>query len=257
MDPKVCVNTSIIATDDCDPFLEVNTTLFGTCFDSYVQIETKDRCNNTAETKSVGVWIDKDDPKPTCNFGNDPDKKILVLDDTGQGLQKNVDLRYNATDNCCGNLKVNVEVYANEIEDFQSQEMALMYRTQGDINEKAGLYVATTICQTQNNGQCVQDPNAKLGGINKDFRIYTVVVTAEDPSGRTDTAECKIVIAPQTWNTPEVPSDLDTSTQRFFLTSHKSTFWSGAPNDYEVITPPTIVKPPIKPNHQQKAKFDK
>ena len=136
-----------------------------------------------------------------------------------------------------------------------------MYRTQGDVNEKAGLYVATTICETLNNGQCIQDPNAKVGGINKDFRIYTVVVPAEDPSGRTEKDECKIVIAPQTWSTPDVPEDLDKSTQRFLLTSHESMFTGNTTHYEEVpgIATPSIETPPHGNaiGHKQKAKFDK
>jgi hypothetical protein len=59
--------------------------------------------------------------------------------------------------------------------------MAIFYRDSSDTaNNRAGLFVATTYCSTGANGQCIKDAGQEL-------RVYTVVVSATDPAGRTAT----------------------------------------------------------------------
>lgn len=228
-DPQACVESTTIVEDDCDNDLTSNFTLFDTCFDSYVQIESKDRCNNTAEAKRVGVYIDLEDPVPSCSFSApdptskivssvDGSGKILIIDDTGPGVQHQVKLHYYAVDNCGGDMDVKVDIFANEIEDFQSQKMSLLVQTAQDPEEKVDLFVATTVCSTQTNGQCIKDPSRGPTS-GEDFRVYTVVVTAFDQSGRSAKEECKVVIVPQTWNVVSDPN-LASSIYSYFSHTH-------------------------------------
>ena len=84
-----------------------------------------------------------------------------------------------------------MDVYANEIEDFNAQEMAIFYQTEGQENGKVGLFVATGICSTESNGQCIKDDNAY------DARRYTALVSATDVAGNSNSTECTFTILPK------------------------------------------------------------
>ncbi|KAL9188435.1 hypothetical protein ACHAXT_006813, partial [Thalassiosira profunda] len=126
-------------------------------------------------------------------------------------------LLYEASDNCGKPLNVTVDVYANEIEDFNAQEMALFYQTQGSTNGQAGLYVASGICSTESNGQCIKDDNAY------DARRYTVVVSATDEADNSASAVCTYTILPK-GNLNNKDVDFSDSTQKFLLTSYTTNY---------------------------------
>ena len=128
----------------------------------------------------------------------------------------NVNLVYNATDKCGFDMDVQVDVFANEIEDFHNQETAIFYRN-GMSHNRAGLYVAAQYCVTDANGQCVKDPELP------ETRVYTIVVSASDEAGNAAVpAVCRVVIAPRGQAVQSL--DLEVTTQRFHLTSYSSTF---------------------------------
>lgn len=212
-----CAIAATTVEDDCDQLVQsVVPTLTGDCYASEIALDASDRCGNQAVQKIVPVFIDTENPVVSCSLeGGETD---IHVNQTGIGVQYNVGLIYNAEDNCNGDLEVKVDVFANEIEDFQSQKMALLYQDSSTEDQAAGLYVATTSCTTGSNGQCIKDPNQQL-------RLYTVVVTATDPAGRTSApAECTVLIVPD--DSTLVDFDISKSTQRFHLTSYTSTFSS-------------------------------
>jgi hypothetical protein len=127
-----------------------------------------------------------------------------------------VNLRYDAIDNCGFDMDVQVDVFANEIEDFHNQETAIFFRN-GMSDNRAGLYVAAQFCVTDANGQCVKDPELP------ETRVYTIIVSASDEAGNAAVpAVCRVVIVPPGQVGQSL--DLEVSTQRFHLTSYSSTF---------------------------------
>jgi len=101
----------------------------------------------------INVIVDGTQPVTGCSFG------VASLSVTGSGVLQNPDLSYTASDNCGGSLTLTVETFSNEYEDFNSQEMIRQYQHSDDpTNTKVGMYVAATICSTNSNGQCIQDP---------------------------------------------------------------------------------------------------
>ena len=217
-----CVQSQTKVQDDCDEDLtEATFTLFGTCFDSEYEIDASDRCGNPADTVTVPVLIDDNlPPEVDCYFEDSSGgttQTLVLYDRTGNNQLENVGLKYNATDGCQGDVQVRVEVYSNEIEDFHSQEMALLFQD-ANPNDAVGLYVAKGICSTDSNGQCIKDPNSES------IRLYTVVVTGTDLADLSASAECQILIIPKNLILNIHQDELDASTQRFFLTSYESTF---------------------------------
>lgn len=206
-----CLEGNVFAVDDCQNVTTTVNDPQGTCRNASITIEAVDDCDRVAEPKTINVLIDEEDPVVNCSFqGQDQ----LILDPTGQGVQENVGLEYTATDNCGGPLDVTVEVYSNEIEDFQSQQMALLFQESAVSNKPAGLYIATTTCTTASNGQCIKDPKLP------DNRVYHVIVSAIDAAGRAGSTECQIIIK----SSNGAVGEIDESTQRFFLTSYNSVF---------------------------------
>lgn len=216
-----CLDGNVFATDDCQNVTLTISDPVGTCDSASIAINAFDDCGNQADEKIIDVLIDEEDPKVACWFGT-PGQTFLELRETGQGQQENTDFTYSATDNCGFPLEVTVKVFSNEIEDFQSQEMALLFQNDpSNPNKPAGLFVAKTTCTTGSNGQCIEDPTLL------DNRIYKVVVSAKDAAGRVSApdAECNVVIVPQNGTL----GDTSLSTQRFFLTSYTSVFPSSLP----------------------------
>ena len=121
-----------------------------TCYAASIALDAADKCGNAAATKTVPVPIDLEDPVVSCTFRG---AQHVTINQTGIGVLEELDLDYEATDNCGGPLSVTVSVFANEIEDFQSQKMALFYRNSDVPNGEADLYVATTTCTTAANGK--------------------------------------------------------------------------------------------------------
>ena len=117
----------------------------------------------------IPVFIDGGAPVPTCSF---PESEIT---NTGARLPTHVGFQYGATDSCGKPLNVTVDVYASEIEDFNAQEMVLLFRNR-NANDATEVYLAANICPTSNNGHCIKDPAAL------DAILYTVIVKAIDTS---------------------------------------------------------------------------
>lgn len=220
-----CVRNVTSAADDCDESLtlsESDFALSGDCFTSMYTISISDKCNNAAEEKEVPVLIDDGSPpNVTCSFGDDSTATQLILVSTGASVLENTNLVYTAMDGCNGDVDVTVEVFSNEIEDFQSQKIGILFEQ--SPNDAANLYIAKGVCSTDSNGQCIKDP------ILPDNRVYTVVITGTDLAGFSASTECSIVIVPKNSN-PITPGDFDVSQskQRFFLTSYTSTFEGSA-----------------------------
>jgi hypothetical protein len=219
-----CISTYSAVVDDCDTGIDFDEpVLASTCDKATITLNAKDRCNNPAVEAIVPVFLDEEAPMVKCSFGDDPDNNLFYVDDTGAGIMTNVNLTYTASDNCGFDTDVQVDVFANEIEDFHNQETAIFFRN-GMSNNRAGLYVAAQFCVTGANGQCVKDPKLP------EMRIYTIVVSASDEAGNSAVpAVCRVVIVPSGKVAARLagkgkPLDVDVSTQRFHLTSYSSTF---------------------------------
>jgi hypothetical protein len=145
------------------------------------------------ELKSIAdpirVVIDNEPPLLTCWFTSGD-----VLPETGSGVLKDPGFEFRITENCGGDVAVVVETFSNEFEDVRSQPMVLQYqrpKTTASANNVVGLYLASTICSTAKNGQCISDP------IEKNRRWYTTRVTATDEAGQTNTTECSVEVSPK------------------------------------------------------------
>lgn len=103
-------------------------------------------------------------------------------------MLKNPNLAYNATDNCGGELKLSIETFSNEYEDFNSQEIVKQYQYTSDDKIKIGLYLASSACTSTNNGQCIVDE------ATPSTRVYTTKVKATDAAGLTNEATCSIFV---------------------------------------------------------------
>lgn len=110
-------------------------------------------------------------------------------------MLENPDLAYNSTDNCGGELKLSIETFSNEYEDFNSQEIVKQYQYTSDDKTKIGLYLASSACTTTNNGQCIVD-KATPG-----TRVYTTKVKATDAAGLTNEATCSIFVETKSGST--------------------------------------------------------
>lgn len=143
---------------------------------------------------------------PTC--GNSGGNTIGL---TGSGVLKNLGLTYSVSENCGGPLSVTVESFSNELEDFNSQKMAVLYSSS---NGKAGLYAASTICSNDSNGQCITDPS------EPGRRWYMTRITATDEAGLTNSAECYVEVTKD--NRKPITDAPGSSTQLFLLDSFSS-----------------------------------
>lgn len=163
----------------------------------------------TATSAPIQVIIDNEAPVPTCKHSVGD-----TIERSGSGVLKNVGLAYSITENCGGPLSVTVESLSNELEDFNSQKMALMYQSPGVNGPKVGLYVATTICSNNANGQCITDPD------ESGRRWYATRITATDEAGLTNSTECYVEVGNVG---PRVEPAPAASTQLFLLDSFSST----------------------------------
>jgi hypothetical protein len=246
-DALSCVSTYSAVVDDCDTGIVFDepVVLAGTCDSATITLNAKDRCENDAVEAIVPVFLDEVAPMVKCSFGDDPginifddgddpDNKILYVDDTGAGIMTNVNLNYAASDNCKFDMDVQVDVFANEIEDVHNQATAIFFRN-GMSNNRAGLYVAAQFCVTDANGQCVKDPKLP------ETRVYTIVVSASDEAGNAAVpAVCRVVIVPEGKVAARLagkgkPLDIGVSTQRFHLTSYSSTFTFSSSSGEEIL----------------------
>jgi hypothetical protein len=212
-DALSCVSTYAAVVDDCDTKVSFDDpVLEETCDKATINLTASDRCGNDAEFAIVPVFIDEEVPTVSCSLGDD-EEQVIYVPDTGAGVMTNVNLVYDATDNCGFDMDVQVNVFANEIEDFHNQETAIFFRN-GMSHNRAGLYVAAQFCVTDANGQCIKDP--KL-----DTRVYTIVVSASDEAGNAVVpAVCQVVIVPEGKVAASLagkgkPLDIGVSTQRF------------------------------------------
>lgn len=103
-------------------------------------------------------------------------------------MLKNPNLAHQATDNCGGELKLSIETFSNEHEDFNSQEIVKQHQCASDDKTKIGLYLASSACTTTNNGQCVVDE------ATPSTRVYTTKVKATDAAGLTNETTCSIFV---------------------------------------------------------------
>jgi hypothetical protein len=197
-----CVTNSALATDDCNgvsAFTAVRGV--GTCQDSSVTLEATDNCNRTSSA-TLPVKID-DGLRPQVQISVAGGSE-LILPKTGPGILRDVDLQFSASDEC-GMASIQIDVFANELEDFNAQVMARFAKVSG-VGDR--LWLAAAVCSTSSNGQCIKDAQSPK------VRIYTIVVTATDLGGNKNSAEATVKIVPQ--NTTYT---IGASTQRFHLTS--------------------------------------
>ena len=207
-----CVLRFTEVVDDCDPDVAVDATISpsAVCGSSIVTVTAIDQNQNEASQKQVQIVMKGVPPQVSCSTST------TSIGQTGQGQQVNVGLSYGATAFCGREMTVKAEVFANEFEDFQSQQMARFYKDKSSSSDTAGLYVAATSCTTSSNGQCIEDPDL-------DTRVYSIVITAKDEVGlEAEPTTCVVVVTPT--NGSGTPIDVDSSTQLFLLDSYTSTF---------------------------------
>jgi hypothetical protein len=214
-----CVEETVVVQDDCH-ISTFNLVTSGSCDATIVTIQdARDDCGNTASAVDVPVQVDGEKPTASCSFNGETNYDIT---ETGSGVLQDVAFSYDASDNCGLPLEVTVNVYCNEIEDFSAQELAVFFQN-GNSDDRSELYLASAICSTTSNGQCIKDP------VLTNARLYTAVVTAVDQAGLTASTECTVRVLPQGGN-GDGTGEIEDSTQRFFLTSYSSEF-----SDYTIV----------------------
>ena len=147
-------------------------------------------------------------------------------------MLKNPGLTYKATDNCGGKLKLLIETFSNEYEDFNSQEIVKQYQYTSDDKTKIGLYLASSACSTTSNGQCIVD-EATSG-----TRVYTTKVKATDAAGLTDEATCSIFVKATGGNKKEGGSTNPVPSQQFAIDVYSGEYdsdISGPTNGHPVV----------------------
>lgn len=199
-----CVLESVTASDDCQDFA-----ITATSDNAEVVATPPEVSCGKSITATFPVFVDGEAPVPTCSFGN------TEMQITGPRIPRDIGFVYGATDNCGKPMDVKADVYASKIEDFNVQEMALLFEY-GNDSDAAELYLAAHTCSTAKNGKCIKDPAAQ------DARHYTAIVTATDIDGNSNEEECQIRVIP-IGNIKKKDIDTDNN-QRFFLTSYSSVF---------------------------------
>jgi hypothetical protein len=214
--------------DDCAPDSDLDlvvTYIDGTCDEAKFTITpTHDTGCGVVEgvTQEFFVTVDGSPPQPMCSYGVGE-----TIPKTGSGVLVDAQLSYSVQENCGGPVSVTVETFSNELEDVNSQRMALLFRDSETSDARVGLWVASTICSTSSNGQCIADPN------EPGRRFYVTTVTATDEGGLTGETACFVEITTNgngkngrrlqgngNGRTLAVP---DSSVQRFTLDSFSTT----------------------------------
>jgi hypothetical protein len=227
---KACIDSTVAAYDDCDPKVAVSSALVTSSSSKCATTEftisaVESRCKKQTNAVFV-VKVDNVPPATTCTLKNG--KKDLVLQAIGSNVLEDLGLVYttnSAPGDCASTHNITVTVYANELEDFQSQVMATFYQY-GDPLKRSGLYVAKGYCQTANNGQCIIDPATS----NNRVRVYTIEVSATDEAGNVGTGLCRAIVLPTASYNKYTKGQLnatavaDQSTQRFLLTQYTHSF---------------------------------
>jgi len=206
-----CIDRTISVEDDCHAIsMTVNRTA-GICNDSTITITATDYCNNTASA-IIQVLIDDDGPpQVNCTIL----QGIEIIPSTEPTVYTDGELEV-ITSDACGNymdnkINVTVQVYGNEIVDFDDFQMAL-------FNENGTLFLATGIAETNNGKNRAKVADPKL----PDGRVYTARVTAVDPAGLSSSNTCSLtVLRPNEKN--QNPVLITLSNKRFHLTSYSTT----------------------------------
>jgi hypothetical protein len=174
--------------DDCAPASDLDlvvTYIDGTCDQAKFTITpTHDTGCGVVEgvAQEFFVTVDGSPPEPMCSYGVGE-----TIPKTGSGILVDAQLTYSVQENCGGPVSVTVETFSNELEDVNAQQMALLFRDT-ETSNGVGLWVASTICSTSSNGQCITDPN------EPGRRYYVTTVTATDESGLTGETGCFVEI---------------------------------------------------------------
>ena len=207
-----CILNTVDVVDDCQETTFDCAFLGGTCEGATFSCDAADACGNSVTGVTVSAFVDAGNPTVQCSLTNEVEPS---------GVLQNVGLEYIASDPCGREMNVTVEVYSNEIEDFNAQQMAVFFTNRGG-DGTADLYVAGKACATSSNGQCIQDPD-----YNK--RIYEVLVTAVNSNGGTETASCSLEVEPKgngggngKNNIFKTSGNPDNSKQRFLLSTFTS-----------------------------------
>jgi hypothetical protein len=184
------LKSMIGVTDDCAPAKDLDlvvTYIEGECDEAkFTVTPTHDTGCGIVEgvTQVFIVTVDGSPPEPMCRYGVGG-----TIPETGSGVLVDAQLTYSVKENCGGPVSVTVEMFSNELEDFNSQQMVLLSRdTSSTTNTKVGMWLASTICSTNSNGQCITDPN------EPGRRYYVTTVTATDKGGLTGKTECFVEI---------------------------------------------------------------
>jgi hypothetical protein len=229
-DAKACVDSTVVAYDDCDPSVAITSTLVAGTNCSGAQFEvvaTTSRCGQV-NGATVTTKIDDVPPEVSCSMKNGENDLVLLA--TGSSVLEDIGLYYTADHTgggCVNETNVTVTVFSNELEDFQSQKMAVFFQY-GDALQRPGLFVAKGVCQTDNNGQCIMDPSLRAA---KYGRVYTILVTAVDSAGNVGSDTCRAIILPSTLFTRyergrfnPLADVADKSKQRFKLHEYTHSF---------------------------------
>lgn len=184
-----CVRNTVVAIDDCNGVAALEVDIAD---DGSIKVTAQDGCGRTREEilpgggMAGGIQIDADESPPVvaCYVGEEGGSE-LILNATGAGILYDVNLMFSSND-AGGLASLQVDVFANELETENAQVMAYFAKVSNTGDDR--LYVATTICATATNGQCIKDK------ASPDDRVYTIVVSATDASGQGNSAECTITI---------------------------------------------------------------
>ena len=188
-----CVHDHVRIEDDCASELALtNTALEGECRDVAITVSAVDECSNRNRKVVSNILVDTEDPIVSCGFSGDMDPWLFV-EQRNRREFINPHFIYGATDNCRGDLYVQVDIFSREIEIDESAPSTIFIKN-GTL-PNAGLYLSHQICNPRSNDDCLQaDPDINLN-YPDNYRLYTLVVSAKDEAGRSaEQARCHIYV---------------------------------------------------------------
>lgn len=188
-----CIQDHVRIEDDCASELALtNTALEGECRDVSITVSAVDECSNRNRKVISNILVDTEDPAVSCGFSDNMDPWLFV-EQRNRREFINPGFIYGATDNCRGDLHVQVDIFSSEIEIDESAPSTIFIKN-GTL-PNAGLYLSHQICNPRSNDDCIQaDPDINLS-YPDNYRLYTFVVSANDEAGRSaKQARCHIYV---------------------------------------------------------------
>lgn len=173
-DALTAILQSVEASDDCG-HINVGVGLSGVTCDVEGSVSVTDDCNNNTSLSGVGIRIDGEAPQVTCSVAI---SKLFPPNNS----YTDVGFSYTATDNCSGDLKVEVKVTSDE------------QTTLPPGIGKASAFPDAAI-ERLVDGTVVGVQLRNERGMPSNGRVYVIHVFATDPCGNVGSATCTVTVA--------------------------------------------------------------